>query len=201
MHSLSLIFAGEDQTKFCLICKCAFTNSCLWNAQNWETWWDFFTSRDDEEVNFTHKLVFSLNNRLFIQLCDHDQWPLGCYSRKSFMNIADPSDIWRSLRIINEIISLRVAEVAREHGWHPLKSLDSDEIFMPEHALFCRELGFVAIYALFLEIFAQKSAFLGQKQCFLGKNALLHGMYCIFYWVTFANLQFTAKNTHLPRKK
>ena len=32
----------------------------------------------------------------------------------------------------------RVAEVAREHGWHPPKSLDSDENFKPEHTLFCR---------------------------------------------------------------
>ena len=45
--------------------------------------------------------------------------------------------------------STRVAEVAREHGWHPPKSLDSDENFKPEHTLFCRELRFVAIYALF----------------------------------------------------
>ena len=36
------------------------------------------------------------------------------------------------------IVSHRVAEVAREHGWHPPKSLDSDKIFRPEHALFCR---------------------------------------------------------------
>ena len=43
----------------------------------------------------------------------------------------------------------RVAEVAREHGWHPPKSLDSDENFKPEHTLFCRELRFVTIYALF----------------------------------------------------
>ena len=42
-----------------------------------------------------------------------------------------------------------MAEVAREHGWHPPKSLDSDENFKPEHTLFCRELRFVAIYALF----------------------------------------------------
>ena len=41
--------------------------------------------------------------------------------------------------------SFRVAEVAREHGWHPPKSLDSDENFKPEHTLFCRELRFVAI--------------------------------------------------------
>ena len=43
----------------------------------------------------------------------------------------------------------RVAEVAREHGWHPPKSLDSDENFKPDHTLFCRKLRFVAIYALF----------------------------------------------------
>ena len=55
----------------------------------------------------------------------------------------------------------RVAEVARENGWHPPKSLDSDENFKPEHMLFCRELRFVAIYALFLEIF-------GHKKCLFG---------------------------------
>ena len=43
----------------------------------------------------------------------------------------------------------RVAEVAQEHGWHPPKSLDSDENFKPEHTLFCRELRFIAIYAFF----------------------------------------------------
>ena len=68
-----------------------------------------------------------------------------------------------------------MAEVAREHGWHPPKSLDSDQNFKPEHTLFCRKLRFVAL-------FGQKSALLGQKQCFLGKprSALLHGIYCIF---------------------
>ena len=55
----------------------------------------------------------------------------------------------------------RVAEVAREHGWPPPKNLDSDENFKPEHTLFCRELRFVAIYALFLEIF-------GHKKCLFG---------------------------------
>ena len=47
------------------------------------------------------------------------------------------------------IASNRVAEVAQEHGWHPPKSLDSDENLKSEHTLFCRELRFVAIYALF----------------------------------------------------
>ena len=47
------------------------------------------------------------------------------------------------------LIRGRVAEAAREHGWHPPKSLDSDKNFKPEHTLFCRELRFVAIYALF----------------------------------------------------
>ena len=57
--------------------------------------------------------------------------------------------------------SIRVAEVAREHGWHPPKILDSDENFKPEHTQFYRELRFVAIYALFLEIF-------GHKKCLFG---------------------------------
>ena len=46
----------------------------------------------------------------------------------------------------------RVAEVAREHGWQPPKSLDSDENFKPEHTLFCRKLIFLAIYALFGDV-------------------------------------------------
>ena len=55
----------------------------------------------------------------------------------------------------------RVAEVAREHRWHPPKSLDSDENFKPERSLFCCELRFVAIYALFLEIFEHKKCLFG----------------------------------------
>ena len=47
---------------------------------------------------------------------------------------------------------IRVAEVARGHGGPPPKSLDSDENFKPEHTLFCRELRFIAIYALFFEV-------------------------------------------------
>ena len=43
----------------------------------------------------------------------------------------------------------RVAEVVRGHGGAPPKSMDSDENFKPEHKLFCRELRFGAIYALF----------------------------------------------------
>ena len=52
-----------------------------------------------------------------------------------------------------------MAEVAREHGWHPPKSLDLDENFKPEHTLFCRELKFVAIYALFGDLWAKKVSF------------------------------------------
>ena len=63
-----------------------------------------------------------------------------------------------------------MAVVAREHGWHTPKSLDSDENFKPEHTLFCPESKFVAIYALFWRSLGKKSAFLGQKQRFLGKK-------------------------------
>ena len=69
-------------------------------------------------------------------------------------------------------MSHRVAEVAREHGWQLPKSLDSDKNFKPEYTLFCRELRFVAIYALFGDLW-EKSAFLGQKQCFLGKTCTI----------------------------
>ena len=55
----------------------------------------------------------------------------------------------RNMRLWGSNLLLRVAEVVREHGWHPPKSLDSDENLKPEHTLFCRELRFVAIYALF----------------------------------------------------
>ena len=41
----------------------------------------------------------------------------------------------------------------------PPKSLDWDENFKPEHALFCRELRFVAIYALFGDLWAKKVPF------------------------------------------
>ena len=47
------------------------------------------------------------------------------------------------------VVVVRVAEVAREHGWHPPKSLGSEKNFKPEYTLFGRELRFVAIYALF----------------------------------------------------
>ena len=65
---------------------------------------------------------------------------------------------WR-LKISVNSLSCRVAEVAREHGWHPPKSLDSDKNFKPEHTLFCCELRFVAIYALFFEILKNSGGF------------------------------------------
>ena len=73
------------------------------------------------------------------------------------------------------MIVLRVAEVAREHGWHPPKSLDSDE------NLFCRELRFVAIYALFFgDLWAKKSAFLG-KTVLLGQEVHYYMVYIAYF--------------------
>ena len=60
----------------------------------------------------------------------------------------------------------RVAEVA----WGPPpKSLDSDENFKPQHTLFCRKFRFVAIYALFGDLWAKKCLF-GSKTVFLGQE-------------------------------
>ena len=70
----------------------------------------------------------------------------------------------------------RVAEVAREHGWHPPKNSDSDENFQPEHTLFCRELRFVAI----LEIFGQNKCLFGSKTAFLGQEVHYYMVYFAF---------------------
>ena len=74
-----------------------------------------------------------------------------------------------------------MAEVAREHGWHPPKSLDSDENFESEHTIFCRELRFVAIYALLGDLWAKKVLFWVKNSVSWARRALLHGIYCIFY--------------------
>ena len=83
-------------------------------------------------------------------------------------------------------IPVRVAEVAREHGWHLPKSLDSDENFKPEHTLFCRELRFVAIYALFGDLWAKKCLF-GSKTVFPGQEVHYYMVFIAYF--TELNLQ------------
>ena len=79
----------------------------------------------------------------------------------------------------------RVAEVARGHGGPPPKSLDSHKNFKPEHTLFCRELRFVAIYALFGD-WAKKVPF-GSKTMFLGQEVHYYMVYIAYF--TELNLQ------------
>ena len=52
-------------------------------------------------------------------------------------------------------VKIRVEGVARTRERRSPKSLDSDKNFKPEHTLFCRELRFVAIYALFGDFWAK----------------------------------------------
>ena len=66
-------------------------------------------------------------------------------------------------------------------GGPPLKSLDSDESFKPKHTQFCRELRFVAIYALFGDLCAKKVPFWVKNSVSCARSALLHGIYCIFH--------------------
>ena len=91
----------------------------------------------------------------------------------------------------------RVAEVAREHGWHPPKSLDSDENFKPEHTLFCRKLRFVAIYSLFGDLWAKKMPFWVKHSVSWARNALLHGKFAI----TRKNDAFVAKIANTRQTK
>ena len=74
----------------------------------------------------------------------------------------------------------RVAEVARGHGGHPPKSLDSDENFKPEQTLFCRELRFVAIYALFGDLWAKKVPF-WVKTVLLGQEVHYYMVYIAYF--------------------
>ena len=75
----------------------------------------------------------------------------------------------------------RVAEVARGHGGPPPKSLDSDENFKPENTLFCRKLRFFVIYVLFGDLWAKKVPLWVKTSVSWARNALLHGIDCIFY--------------------
>ena len=73
-----------------------------------------------------------------------------------------------------------MAEVAREHRWHPPKSLDSDENFKPKPKLFCRELRFVAIYALFGGLLAKKVPF-WVETVFLGQEVHYYMVYIAYF--------------------
>ena len=66
------------------------------------------------------------------------------------------------------------------------KSLVSDGNFKPEHTLFCRELRFVAIYALFGDLWAKKCLF-GSKTVFLGQEVHYYMVYIAYF--TELNLQ------------
>ena len=61
------------------------------------------------------------------------------------------------------------------------RSLEWDENFKPEHTLFCRDLRFVAIYALFGDLWAKKVPFWVKNSVSWARSALLHGIYCIFH--------------------
>ena len=55
--------------------------------------------------------------------------------------------------------------------------MDLDENFKPEHMLFCWELRFVTIYALFGDLWAKKVPFWVKNSISWARSALLHGIY------------------------
>ena len=75
----------------------------------------------------------------------------------------------------------RVAEVARTRERRSPKSLDSDKNFKPEHTLFCSELRFVAIYALFFgDLWAKKVPF-WVKTVLLGQEVHYYMVYIAYF--------------------
>ena len=97
-----------------------------------------------------------------------------CFELRQYNNysIIAPCNIVRT-KLCTRVIKCRSL---RGHGGPLPKSLDSDENFKPEHTLFCRELGFVAIYALFGDLWVKNSVS-------WARSALLHGTYHIFYCI------------------
>ena len=65
-----------------------------------------------------------------------------------------------------------MAEVAREHGWHPPKSLDSDENFKPKHKLFF-------YLRTFWRSLGKKVPFWVKNSVSWSRSALLHGYICM----------------------
>ena len=68
----------------------------------------------------------------------------------------------------------------RGHGGPPPKSLDLDKNYEPEHTLFCFDLRFVAIYALFGDLWAKKNLF-GSKTVFLGQEVHYYMVYIAYF--------------------
>ena len=115
------------------------------------------------------------------------------YQQKDCFNIICIVYLWHNAKVCQS----RVAEVTGEDGWHLPKSLDSDENFKPQHTLFCRKLRFVAIYALFGDLWAKKCLF-GSKTVFLGQE--VHNYMVHIAYFTELSLRVRVKMTHLTQK-
>ena len=83
--------------------------------------------------------------------------------------------------------------------WPPPKSLDSDENFKPEHTLFFRELRFVAIYALFGDLWAKKCLF-GSKTVFLGQEVHYYMVYFAYFTELILQICDYAQKWHIWRE-
>ena len=74
------------------------------------------------------------------------------------------------------------------------------KILSPNIRYFVANWDLLRFTHFFLRSLGIKSAFLGENSASWARSALLHGIYCIFYWVKFENLRLRAKTTHLSRK-
>ena len=92
-------------------------------------------------------------------------------NEKPFLIVAWPSSVYSSCSKAESSIG------------HLVFFYSGNENFKPEHTLFCRKLRFIAIYALFGDLWAKKVPFWVKNSVSWARSALLHSIYCIFHWV------------------
>ena len=130
-------------------------------------------------------VIVSVCLSLFVFQAVHDHDSFSVCSQAFFLS---PAHTFWSLFSL-----ARVAEVARGRGGPPPKSLNSDKNFKLEHTLFCRELRFVAIYALFGDLWVKKSLF-GWKPVFLGLEMHYYMVYMAYFTELICKFAITHQN-------
>ena len=102
-----------------------------------------------------------------------------CY--RVLEGVTECNRVLQSVTWCYRVLQSRVAEVAWGRGGPPPKVWPRTKIVSPNIGYFFRELRIVAIYALFGDLWAKEMSFWVKNSVSWARNALLHGIYSIFY--------------------